>query len=123
MALVSGSQLGRVVPQGTFGCDNLGGGHVHGILRVEAGYTARQKHLTVHRTVPATTKDDPAPNVSRADVEKRCATGTGTKTGAQIGIWTLVEMLSGLKNLPAKVLFQKVSIFGLLNPSLSPSRL
>lgn len=84
-----------------------GRGHVHGILRVEAGYTARQKHLTPHRTVPATTNNDPAPNVSRADVEKPCARGRGTKLGAQIGIWTLVEMLRRAEEFASKGIVSK----------------
>lgn len=56
------------------------------------------------------------PSASSADVEKL------PKMGAQTGSWWAVlitgEMPSGLKNLPAKVLFQKVSFFGLLNPTL-----
>ena len=65
------------------------------------------KHLTANRTAHLP-KNEPVPNVRSADVEK--PRGTGTKMGAQIRIWTLVEMQSGLKNLPTKVLFQKVSI-------------
>ena len=76
----------------------------------EAEYAARQKYLTVNREDP-TTNADPASNASSSDVEKPYARGIGTKMGAQVGIWwalgTRVEMPSRLKNVPAKVLFQR----------------